>query len=407
MSLLSIDGVELGQLDDSEVQHVLAQAHSRHARPLCGCRTPGVPMYVAATGSGFIVKRMPNSGAEHDPGCTSWEPPAGVSGLGQVIGDAITDNPEDGTTTLRFGFSLSKGAGHVPEMSGESESDTVVSDGHKLTLRSLLHYLWDEAGLTNWTPRMDGRRNWRVVSWHLRQAGQNKQAKRQPLGRKLFIPEPFDPDHKTKLASRRHAVWKSVQAKPGKTTPLMVVIGEVKAIEQARFFHDLTVKHLPDTPFLLDNDLHRRVAKRFRAELDGWAGDDSSHLMVIATFMVNTAGMAVVQEIALMLTDTHWLPVESAAARLLITAAVEEQRRFRVCLRYNLTAAEASAALVFSDTATPTAAFIIDTDPDDPPEDRETVVEVTGMDTWQWDTNTEMPDLPARATLSDEGASTS
>lgn len=403
MSALTIEGRPLGRIEDSDTQQLLGRAHAGHVRPLCECRVPGVPMYVAATSSGFIVKRMPNSGAEHDPGCTSWEPPVGVSGLGQVIGDAITDNPDDGTSTLRFGFSLSKGAGRAPDAAGESVADTVVSDGHKLTLRSLLHYLWDEAGLTSWTQRMDGRRNWRVVSWHLRQAGENKQAKRQPLGRKLFIPEPFDPDHKTALASRRHAVWKSVQAKPGKTTQLMVAIGEVKAIEKTRFFHNLVIKHLPDAPLLLDDDLHRRLEKRFRAELDGWAGDDSAHLIAIATFMVNTAGMAVVQEIAFMLTDAHWLPIESAASRLLLAAAVDEGRRFRVCLRYNLAASAASAALVFSDTATPTAAFILDTDPDDPSAEDPEPVEVAGMDTWQWDTNTEMPALPARATTPEEG----
>ncbi|MYR08985.1 DUF1173 family protein [Gordonia sp. SID5947] len=397
-------------MSDTTTQQTLADAHTRHARPLCGCRTPGVPMYVAATGSGFIVKRMPNSGAAHDAGCGSWQPPAALSGLGQVIGDAITDNPEDGTTTLRFGFSLSKGVGRTaPEVTGEAEADTVVADGHKLTLRALLHYLWDEAALTTWSPRMAGRRNWRVVSWHLRQAGHNKQAKRQPLGRKLFIPEPFDPDHKAQLSSRRHAAWKAAQAKPGKPTPLMVVIGEVKAIEETRFFHKLVIKHLPDTSFLLDADVHRRLQKRFRADLDGWAGDDTAHLMVIATFLVNTAGMAVVQEIAFMLTDRNWLPLESSASRLLIGAAVEQSRRFRVCLRYNLSAADHSAALVFSDTEAPTAAFILDEEPAgaDPAADdgadsgdisgRELLTaELAGMSAWEWNTDLEMPELPAR-----------
>ena len=31
-------------------------------RPLCLCRSPGVPMYVARIGDQFVVKRMPLSG---------------------------------------------------------------------------------------------------------------------------------------------------------------------------------------------------------------------------------------------------------------------------------------------------------------------------------------------------------
>jgi len=55
-------------------------------------------MYVARLGEGFIVKRMPDTGSHHAPDCPSYEPPAELSGLGQVLGSAITEDPATGET---------------------------------------------------------------------------------------------------------------------------------------------------------------------------------------------------------------------------------------------------------------------------------------------------------------------
>ena len=68
----------------------------------------GIEMYVARLGYGFIVKRMPSTGSQHAPDCPSYEPPAEFSGLGQVLGSAITEDPATGETTLKLDFSMSK-----------------------------------------------------------------------------------------------------------------------------------------------------------------------------------------------------------------------------------------------------------------------------------------------------------
>ena len=71
-------------------------------------------MYVArlaGTSDGFIVKRMPDTGSQHAPDCPSYEPPPKSSGLGQVLGSAISEDPATGETTLRLDFAMSKMAG--------------------------------------------------------------------------------------------------------------------------------------------------------------------------------------------------------------------------------------------------------------------------------------------------------
>ena len=131
----------------------VADAHAAHHRPRCMCLVDGVEMYVArlaGTNEGFIVKRMPNTGSHHAPDCPSYEPPPESSGLGQVLGSAITEDPATGETTLKFDFSMSKIAGRSAMPTAGGDSDSVASSGTKLSLRGLLHYLWDQADLTRW-----------------------------------------------------------------------------------------------------------------------------------------------------------------------------------------------------------------------------------------------------------------
>jgi hypothetical protein len=86
----------------------IADAHAAHQRARCMCLVEGVEMYVARLGEGYIVKRMPDTGSHHAPDCPSYEPPAEFSGLGQVLGSAITEDPATGETTLKLDFSLAR-----------------------------------------------------------------------------------------------------------------------------------------------------------------------------------------------------------------------------------------------------------------------------------------------------------
>ena len=110
----------------------VAAAHAAHQRPRCVCLVEGVEMYVArlagATGS-YIVKRMPGTGSQHAPDCPSYEPPPEVSGLGQVLGSAIAEDPATGETTLKLDFAMSKIAGRMAVPAAGAEIDSEGSSG--------------------------------------------------------------------------------------------------------------------------------------------------------------------------------------------------------------------------------------------------------------------------------------
>jgi hypothetical protein len=360
-------------------------------------------MYLAKIGGEVHIKRMPGSGADHAQNCDSYDPPVEISGLGQVFGTAIQDDPRHaGLTALRLDFSLTRQAGRAaPAVISTSTPDTATSDGTKLSLRSLLHYLWDDAGFTRWSPAMAGKRTWHVIRKYLLDAAACKTTKGSALSDILYVPEPFLLDRKDEIAQRRLAIMSKAAAQATGPRRLMLLIAEVKEIGASRYGHTIVFRHLPDCHFMVEDGLHRRMVRRFEAELGLWDAHEETHLMAIGTFSVSTSGVPSMEELALMLTTENWVPFEHAAERLVIDAMTHAHRRFTKTLRYNLPASKPLASLVASDTTPgPTAMFVL------PPGASEQAVEEiaelmsgSSLATWSWRSGDEpMPEIPAVGT---------
>jgi hypothetical protein len=381
----------------------VADAHAAHQRPRCMCLGGddgrGVEMYVArlaGMNGGYIVKRMPDSGSQHAPDCPSYEPPAESSGLGQVLGSAITEDPTTGETTLKLDFSMAKISGRTAMPTAGGDSDSVASSGTKLSLRGLLHYLWDQAALTRWQPGFAGRRTWSTVRKHLLQAAENKIARGDSLRTRLYIPEAFSVDQRDAINARRVAQWSQAIAAPGKPQHLMLLIAEVKEIVPARYGFKAVVKHMPDQAFALDEQLYRRLGRRFESALALWGAADDIHMVMIATFSVAPTGIPTILELSLMPVTRHWLPVEDGYEKQLIERLVADGRSFVKGLRYNLGAegALASATLTDCEGSAPLL-FIVHAGIED--NGRYLQVCDPSVPAWQWSPSREaMPALPPR-----------
>ncbi|MGY6157412.1 DUF1173 domain-containing protein [Paraburkholderia graminis] len=385
--------------NSDDLQAYLADAHGEKIRPLCMCTPAGVPMYVAKVGEHYAIKRMPNTGSAHspDPGrCSSYEPPAELSGLGEVKGEAIQENIEDGITTLRLDFSLSKTGGRTAPAPSGVAADTVRTDGAKLTLRGTLHYLWEEAALNRWYPAMAGKRSWYVVRKFLLQAAAGKVSKGEPLGRSLYVPELFSTEHAGGITQRRIAHMAEL-ATSKKTRKLMIAIGEVKEITESRYGFKIVAKHLPDFPLMLSEDLHRRLQKRFVNELALWDSIEDSHLVFIATFGLSSTGIATIETLAVMVVSANWIPFEHAYDKLMLDALTAQKRRFVKGLRYNLAENKPLACVVLADVSPkPVALYVQPPGVEQEDEDAlTTLIEESDMPSWIWRAGEEMPELPA------------
>jgi hypothetical protein len=341
-----------------EFADAIAAVHAAGQRPRCLCLVGGIEMYVArlpGTGGGYIVKRMPDTGRHHTPDCPSYEPPSEASGVGQVLGSAIIEDPATGQTTLMLDFAMSKIAGRSTMPTAGAASASVASSGTRLSLRSLLHYLWDQAELTRWQPGFAGKRTWGTVRKHLLQAAENKIARGDSLRSRLYIPEVFSIEQRAAIDARRVAQWSPAITTPGKPQRLMLLIAEVKEIMPARFGFKALVKHVPDHAFALDEQLYRRLGRRFEPELALWGAAEDLRMMMIATFSVATSGIPIIGELSLMPVTRQWLPVEDGFERQIVQRLVGDARSFIKGLRYNLRAGSvfASAALTDCDDAAP------------------------------------------------------
>lgn len=381
------------------LQDVLADAYRRRIRPVCLCQEPGLAMYIAKVGDQYIVKRMPSSGGGHDPACPSYEPPDELSGLGVLIGSAIQIDLESGLSALKVGFSLTKVGTRSAPVPGVGSSDGVSGEAKKLSLRSLLHYLWHEAELTAWTARWAGKRHWWNVRWHLIEAARQMTVKGGILSDVLFVPEPFRSADKAAIEQRR--VTALTSALPPRTGPrkLVILVGEVKDIAPARNGHRLIIKHMPDFPFLLDEILYRRLQVRFENEMALWSANQDSHLIAIATFGLTLAGLAVVEEMALMVVSENWVPYDSAYEKKLVDALAKVRERSVKGLRYNLPINTPTVVAVLQSHPQPVGLYIVPPSADSAYDEalNELIASRPDVDAWIWRTaDGEMPPLPFR-----------
>lgn len=388
---------ELVSSGDSGLNETLSNVYATKVRPQCMCRKDGVEMYIAKIAGHFVLKRMPNTGGDHAPTCDSYEPPPELSGLGQVMGTAIHENTDDGLTTLKLNFSLSKVAGRAAPAPSGDEKDSVKTDGNKLTLRGTLHFLWEEAGFNRWAPSMAGKRNWFVIRKFLIQAAENKIAKGSNLAEILYIPEAYSVDKKEEIAQRRLAHLMKASAPDKGTRHLMLMIGEVKEIGSSRYGFKIKFKQVPDCDFMMNEDLHKRLRKRFEIELGLWDAVDTSHLIAICTVSVGNTGVPSLEEVALMVVSDNWIPFESTFDKMLLDTMVAGSRRFMKGLRYNLGSASPLACAVLSDTHPEPTGMCIQ--PFGATEDFNSaldgLMEQSKLSTWLWKAGqADMPALP-------------
>lgn len=242
-------------LDESspEFRALLPHAYEQKLRPMCMCKEPPVPMYIARLDDQYLIKRMPLSGRDHDPACPSYEPPYELSGLGPLIGNAIQIGAS-GKADLKLDFSLTKrGPRSAPGTSAEAAEPGIRSEPKKLSLRAMLHYLWEAGELTEWRSTWTGRRGWGRVRTSLINAASQMTARGGPLSDMIFVPEVFHPDDKDGIAARRAAALKSIQTTGSGTRKLMMIVAEVKEFAGAREGHRIVVRHLP-FPLMIEED---------------------------------------------------------------------------------------------------------------------------------------------------------
>jgi hypothetical protein len=348
-------------------QALLADAWQRRERVLCVCRVPAPAMYVAAVGSRYLVKRMPGTRQEHHRDCPSYQP--------YLTPFAGVDDTDPERMVLRV--ALPDGRPDTRRRPPRRPRGETGGAG-RLDLTALLAYLWHEAGLDAWSSKMEGKRHWGVVSWHLREAAHGKTLGVRPLSEQLYVPAPFRSERRHEHAQDRAAAWEKAR----RDERLLLVVGEAKVIEAATYGHRLRVKHLLDAPIYLDEQMHARLFREHLAAVELIENDTTGHPMVIAAVRITAKGHARAREVALLKTTREWLPYRAGLERRILADAVEDRRRFTVTCCRPESADRRVPSLVLTDTAQPVAVFHLS------PPDRL----ADGIRQWVWEPGKPWPD---------------
>lgn len=395
MTRYKVENFEITENDPS-IQDRLKRAYANKARPLCLCRDPAPEMYIAKFEDRYLIKRMPGSGVKHSPDCDSYEPPPELSGLGQVLGSAIQEDVGEGITRIKLDFPLKKLPGRQAPTPSGAEHESVRTDGKKLTMRGLLHDLWEVSHLNRWTPNMEGKRSWYVIRKYLQQASESIHVGSDiPLAELLYIPESFNTDKKHEIEARRMGKMLPYVANHSAARKLMIVVGEVKEITTSRYGYKIIMKHLPNYHFMMNEDLYKRLVKTFELQLGLKQKYEESHLMVMGTFGIGHTEVATLEMLTMMNVTENWIPFESVYEKELIDLMTEKKRKFSKSLRYNLPSWQPLASMVSADThPEPTAMFIHSGD-DAVNQEFEEMIAQCDMPQWIWHISKgEMPALP-------------
>lgn len=384
------------QAQQAGVQQALGAIYGTPERPRCLCMPGGVEMYVAQLRE-FVVKRMPNTGDQHHPRCPSFEPDAAQSGFAVLSGSAVIEH-DTGRAELRVDFPWTRRPGHSGGPRSPTEPGQVELTARRMSLRALMHFLFDRAGFNRWTPAMASRRRWGVIRKYLLEAAEQIDVAGGPLIDRLFVPEVFDEGTKAQAAHRRREKLAILKPHDG-TTPLALVIGELKAVDEVEEGRWVWIRHMPDAPLLVEGRLWQRLTRRHAPLFEARDADTGLRVRLVMAALIR-ARREFTYEIdaaSLMMTSEHWIPVEGVHELPLIDALVTQHRRFLKPLRYDAPGAEAFANALLLD-AGPEARplHLLSSYMDERARAlKQRAIRNASSEPWVWETDRPLPPLPA------------
>lgn len=261
---------------DQRFERAIAIAHATRERPRCLCRREGVPMYVARSRHGFILKRLPRTRLTHDVGCPSHRPP-----------------PVQRTSAHTAHHKVGEPARERDPLHAASSE----------ALGRLVGELWRASGLTRRDSGDECKCSWYAVRKQLLSTLAQEDAR---FGRRVWIPECFFVPRRDHIEERRKRWWWAPVQDKKTDNDRPLLIGELKRIAPAPGGYEFVIKHLPDLRFDVADDLYHFMSRRFASELAEWAIGAAQHLVLIAAFDPTGESRAVLGSLHLMTVDQSW-----------------------------------------------------------------------------------------------------
>jgi hypothetical protein len=384
--------------DDEQLQLALARIHESSERPRCLCVQGGLEMYVARH-AGFVIKRMPGTGHLHHATCPSFEPEAGQSGLGELLGEAIVEHaPEQ--VEIRTAFALARVTGRPIPRGGASDDPAVVEAPRKrMSLRAVLHFLYDRAGFNRWYPAMEGRRSQAVIQRYLTAAAQGVTLKGCTLEERLYVPEPFRSVQADEIGQRRRRKLAMLMSRESGTGFRMaIVVGQLNGVEATACGQRLAIRHMPDVPLHIDTRAWEKAERGYRTILQAVDADveRKPRIVVAALIHAKREHLYQIDSLTMMLVSDQWIPLDGLHELPLVEALQQQGRSFLKPLKFDArTAAGFPNVLLLDAGRQPVPMHVVSPFAD--AKDRavkDKAIRSSARRPWIWETDKPFPELP-------------
>lgn len=388
-------------------QMILKQAKENSGRAVCLCNEPGIPMYVAKHKS-YYLARMPGTGSQHRLTCPSYAPEA-PDGLDPVKTGAISELGNN-LLAVHLASSLFRYTESQPdarEIASPNTDPNSPQEMTRLTLSGLLQLLFDRAGFNRWPPNMEGKRDWYVIRKFLLQEAAHIFVKGEALSERLFIPRTFNKLHAESLANKRDEWLNRVCRQEDGKRQMGIIVGQIRALQDTKYGGRLIIRHLPNFPFWIPEELYKVITNRcFRelSELEPTDQPSRNRLVAIMTVERRPSGSYAVNEMAIVRTNQHWLPIWSRFGGQLADKLVKEQRHFLVPMRYDAVPAAVTPACLLLDSGNHTISMYVPQTDDKITRKHIESIQDTEQNMWIWDigktgiSEAFIPEFPPRAT---------
>ncbi|TPG61971.1 DUF1173 family protein [Ewingella americana] len=330
---------------DSFFQYALKLSWDNHNYIATCCCDPAqeLKLYVRSNkGSGpFTLCRNPNTGPRHKPSC-SYHSRLNTDGGAKAYSSSAVMEEEDGTLRIGLDFSLRVSAADsgcaTPAVMHPPREKKQVKRLGKMKMLGLLHLLWENTGLNEWAPWLEGKRRLTTVMTRLQKEASSIKQGRTVLADVLL------------LQGNEHTNKKAVSYACANSRRL-IVISELNewsppliASNNLPFVGTTKTSPPAGMPYLtIDNSRWESSLARFPRDVAWW--QRGGKIIAIAVTDVpeerkstksnRVYFSACVRQVVLMMVSERWIPLDSSYEGIIEEKVAKERRQFTKPLIYD------------------------------------------------------------------------
>lgn len=334
---------QLAEEDPVQWTRLLESARLARSPIYCLCNGQHAPlaMYVSRHGRSLVLKRSPGTGPHHHRLCPSHGAHTQPREQDRASNPAIETLPDAG---IRVHLDVPLHKLRSPAVPAAPASPSVQPHANasptkgRLSLLGFLEFLWERAALHRWHPENHPRRLSQVYR-KIQEELFELHLGHVPASQAVFVPDTaLDDLSMTRKASDMASRFADLSVLFGGDAPILLLVGEVRSLFDARYGSGMRIKGLPDTSTIwLSQDLAQQLAHSFRAPIQRFLSGrrDATKLFCIVGASLSSHGALNATSGAFLETSVDFLPVDSFHEARLANEMVAAKRRFTKPLRYN------------------------------------------------------------------------